>query len=280
MSRIQKAGLAGGAAGAIVLVLSLSGPAFASTILLGWNTDEEALCSINTATHSCTHVGTDPAYGYIAEIEYRNGVVYGADTDDNTKLHLINPASGAALALIALTFPDEGDVLTALEFVGDTLYAGLTTEGGGPTYLSTVDLGTGVVTVVGSTGFGSPMGGLSYDGTTMYAISAGGSAPKLFTVSLTTGLATVVGPVTLGGQNFGGTTALEFGNDGVLYALPNYNSDICGHLLALDPLSGNATDLGDTETGLTSLTVPEPSSIALLVLLGLLGGKRCRCSKP
>ena len=86
-------------------------------------------------------------------------------------------------------------MLTAMEFVASTLYAGLTTEGGGATYLATVDLTTGSVTTVGATGVSSPLGGLAYDtdAEVMYGISAGGSAAQLFTVDLGTGVATSVG---------------------------------------------------------------------------------------
>jgi len=105
----------------------------------------------------------------------------------------------------------------------------------------------------------------------MYGISAGGSTAELFTVSLGTGAATSVGLVMIGGQGFGGTTALEFGGDGVLYALPNTNSAIAGHLLALDPLTAAAADLGDTTIGgLVALTTPEPSSLVLLCVAGVL----------
>jgi hypothetical protein len=145
-----------------------------------------------------------------------------------------------------------------MEFVDDVLYAGLTTEGGGPTYLSTVDLGSGVVGVVGPTGFGSPFGGLAYFGSTMYGISAGGSAGELFTVDLGTGTATSVGLVSVDGRDVG-TTALEFGDDGVLYALPNQNSPLAGHLLSIDPATATGIDLGDTGfSGLVALTAPTP----------------------
>ena len=262
-------------AGVLVAVLLMAGYAQADTTLFAWDTYSEGLYSLDTAPPPTgTFIGGGSPT-IIAEIELGGGVIYGADTSDNTNLHLIDPGTGLITSTTTLRFPPEGNVLTSLEFVGSTLYAGLTTEGGGPTYLSSVDLGSGAVTTVGPTGFGSPFGGLAYDGSTMYGISAGGSAAELFTVDLGSGAATSVGQVTIGGSSFGGTTALEFGGDGVLYALPNMSTGIAGHLLSVDPRSGDATDLGSTGLdGLVALTVPEPSTLALLGLVALLGCAR------
>jgi len=225
-----------------------------ATTLFAWEEFASNLYTIDTAGPTPTFIG-GPNSGIIAEIESRGGSIYAADTDDNTKLHRVDPATGLYKSTTTLTFPPEGNVLTSLEFVGSTLYAGLTTEGGGETYLSTVDLGSGVVTVVGGpSGVGSPLGGLAWNGTTMYAISAGGSPAELFTIDLGSGVATSVGLVTLGGNGFG-ATALEFGDDGVLYSLPNTNEGNAGHLLSIDPATGDATDLGDTGiSGLVALT--------------------------
>ena len=93
----------------------------------------------------------------------------------------------------------------------------------------------------------------------MYGISAGGSAGELFTVNLGTGAATSVGLVTVGGQDVG-TTALEFGDDGILYALANFNDPLAGHLLSIDPATAAGTDLGDTGySGLVALTATSGS---------------------
>ena len=169
-----------------------------------------------------------------------------------------------------MSFPPEGDVITSMEFVGGTLYGGLTTEGGGPTFLSIIDIGTGTVSVVGPTGFGSPFGGLAYDGSTMYGVSAGGSSGELFTVDLGTGVATSVGFVGFG------TTAREFGTDGILYGAPSTGAGPAGHLLMIDPATGVGTDLGFTGVdGLVALTsIPAPSTIALLGFAGLIRRRR------
>jgi hypothetical protein len=206
-----------------------------------------------------TLIGSNGDSYHISEIEWGNGIFYASDTGVNTQLHLVDPATGLIFDTVTMTFPPEGDVITAMEFVGDVLYAGLTTEGGGPTFLSTIDPITGVITTIGPTGFGSPFGGLAWNGTTMYGISAGGTDAELFTVDLGSGAATSHGLVTIEGSTFG-ATALEFGLDGVLYSLPNTGEeDIAGHLLSIDLFEAEATDVGDTERpGLTALTATLP----------------------
>jgi len=252
-------------AGVLASILVMSRHASAAT-LLAYDGDNNSLYSIDTATAIATLIGTDFASGDISEIELSaGGVVYAADTGINTLLHTIDPSTGSVTGTITMTFPMGGNVLTALEFVGSTLYAGLATEdeGGEPTILTTVDIGTGIVSTVGATGVSSPLGGLAYDVTTsvMYGISAGGSSAELFTIDLSTGSATSVGLVTIDEASFGGTTALEFGPDGVLYALPNNNSSITGHLLSIDPLTGAATDLGFTAQWLNALTAETMSQV-------------------
>jgi hypothetical protein len=178
-----------------------------------------------------------------------------------------------------MTFPTGGDVITAMEFVGSTLYGGFTTEvaPGGPTSLVTIDTTTGGVSVVGATGIGTPLGGLAFDGATMYAVTAGGSVGELYTIDLLSGTASLVGPTGFG------MTALEFGSDGVLYGLPNQRPGFGGHLLSINTLTGAGTDLGDLGIfNLNALTSPIPIPPAVWLfgsgLLGLIGVSRRKTS--
>jgi hypothetical protein len=225
-----------------------TGTAEGQTTLYAVDQSANELWSISTSPPpTSTLIGGANSTVILAEIEEGGGVIYGADTDVNNWLHQIDRTTGVIFDTLVLSFPPEGDVLTSLEFVQGTLYAGLTTEGGGETYLSTVDLASGLVTVVGPTNVGSPLGGLTYDlsRSTMFAISAGGSAAELFTIDPGSGAATSVGLVKLNNESFG-ATALEFGVDGVLYALANFNDPLFGHLLTVDPDTAIATDLGST----------------------------------
>ena len=252
----------GGLSGISFFLFFMSAQVQAET-LLGYSGGLDTLYTIDTIIATATPVGTDNS-GICSEIELGGGVVYAADTGLNTNLHSIDPLTGLVTGTLTMIFPPGGDVLTALEFVGGTLYAGLTTEGGGPTFLTTVNLTTGVVTMVGPTGVLSPLGGLAYDTVsgTMYACSAGGSAGQLFTINLATGAATLVGPITVGGNNVG-TTALEFGPSGTLYSLPNTGARLAGHLLSVNPATGVAIDLGDL--GIADMNALTTAPIAAVV---------------
>lgn len=230
-------------------VLLSTAPANGETTLFAWEDAGQDLWSLFTSEPPTSTLIGGSNFDYVmSEIEEDGGVIYGADSYVNTQLHRIDRRTGVVFDTIALTFPPDGDVLTSLEFVQGILYAGLTTEGGGAdTFLSTVDLDSGVVTVVGQTNVGGPLGGLAYDTatSTMFAISAGGSEAELVTINLISGAATSLGPVKLDGQSFK-ATALEFGVDGVLYALAAYYDPLKGNLLTIDPVSLIATDLGST----------------------------------
>ncbi|MCA9312192.1 MAG: hypothetical protein KDA21_13345 [Phycisphaerales bacterium] len=241
--------------------------------LYGWEGTQpnETLRIVDIATVSASSVGPAqfPAAPIIAEIEYAAGVIYASDTSTNTRLHRIDATSGVFLDTLTLVFPPEGNVITSMEFIDGVLYAGLTSEGPGTgdMYLSTVDLGTGVVTPVGgASGIGSAAGGLAWDGTTLLALSSGGSTPTLFSMDLVSGVATSVAPVMLGGASPGPLTALEFAHDGELYALPSRNNVRANHLLRLDPVSGVASDLGLLVAGsarIVALTNGEPCAVDL-----------------
>lgn len=234
------------------------------------------LYGVDTSAPSAAFIGNDDS-GIPAEIEYGGGVIYASDTGNNSQLHSIDPATGLVNSTLIMSFPAEGNVVTSMEFVGGTLYAGLTTEGGGSTYLSTINLSTGDVSVVGGVSAGSPLGGLAWDGTTMYGVTAGGSSGELLTINLGSGAGTSVGLVTLDGRTLG-MTALEFGVDGRLYGLPNNSQGNSGHLILLDPSTAVATDLGDLGiSDMNALTsVPAPGAIALLATGGLVALRRRR----
>ena len=230
--------------------------------MFAYNGRGATLYSVDLDTVSATPVGLDPNSDILSETELAGGVIYGSDTGSNTNLHALNPATGQVIHTVTMTFPTGGNVITAMEWVNGALYAGFTSEGGGggPTTLVTINPVSGAVTSVGATGVGSALGGIAHNPCTgaTYAVSAGGSTGQLFRLNLNTGVATLVGDVTVNGAGVN-LTALEFGPDGVLYALPNVNHALAGHLLRINPHNGNAADLGDLgNADLNSLTADLP----------------------
>jgi hypothetical protein len=241
-------------------VLVITAPVLGSEVLFAGVTNGECLVSVDPFGPSALVITPeDQDTVIIAEIELGHGLMLGSDTSNNERLHFIDPITGDLTGEVLMTFPPEGDVITAMEYIGGTLYAGLTTEGGGgDAYLSTIDTGTGTVTLVGGpTGVGGPLGGLAFNGSELYAVSAGGAEPALYTLDLVTGNATLVATVMAYGVPELRLTALEFTADGSLSSLANAfgTHGIAGHLLSVDPVNGMAVDLGDTGLpGLVALT--------------------------
>ena len=258
----------------IVLLTTFSQLSRAATLFAHGNDDH--LYRLDTATLSATSVGPNNVSSILSEIEQSPyGSIFGSDTFVNTNLYSISPATGAAFNIQTMTFPEGGDVITAMEFVGQTLYAGFTTEGihtgSAATSLVTIDLLNGAVSIVGDTGIPRPLGGLAFDGTTMYAVSAGGSG-SLYTIDLETGAATLIGDTGFR------MTALEFGINGVLYGLPRSRSPFANHLLQIDTTTGIASNLGLIEgapgSALVSLTSTPGQAAAVEVAVDIMPGNR------
>ena len=246
---------------AFVACFAVQAPA-AAIELYAWETEVEHLYTIDPAGPTATFIGGGDPFR-LAEIEYVDPFIYGSS--DGNLLMKIDPSTGLVISFMTLTSPPFS-AITSLEYVGSTLYGGLFLRRSNETHLVTIDIDTGVVTIIGATGVGSPLGGLAWDGTTMYAVSAGGSTPRLFTVDLTTGATTLVGNVTVVGAPSIQLTALEFGSDGVLYSVPAVYGPggLNGHLLSIDPVTAEATDLGYTGVpNLVALTSDFMGAIAV-----------------
>ncbi|MFG0258320.1 MAG: hypothetical protein ACF8GE_10500 [Phycisphaerales bacterium JB043] len=213
-----------------------------------WSVDVTTPDAVNPVPYGGGGLTSNPAF------EFFSRQYYMTSSSTPLSLYLMDPFTGATNSTLALTYPPEGNVITSLEFVGSTLYAGLTTSGGigggNPSYLSTIDLSTGNITTIGAMGFNAGTGGLAYDGTTMYAVDASGVSATLYTVDLATGAATAVGAVLDGGATALTITGLEFGDDGVLYALTSFTDATPYTLYSVDPSTGTATLIGSMATAL------------------------------
>lgn len=112
---------------------------------------------------------------------------------------------------------------------------GYAVQSDGDDQLYSIDLGSGVATAIGPSGFGD-IDGLTFDlaGTTLYGIDT--SSDQLVTCSTATGACTAVGPLGAAVN----ATGLTFGCDGNLY-MGNENDQ---GLYLVDPVSGAATLIG------------------------------------
>jgi hypothetical protein len=184
---------------------------------------------------------------YTTAFEHGFGSFFMSGVFGNGQLHQVEAATGLIINSYTMVWPPEGNTIKSMEFVGSTLYGGIATQGSGgsPSYFVRIDLLPGVVSVIGPMGFNGGSGGLAWDGTTMYTLNASGANATLYTVNLATGAATPVGTVI--NAVTGATiklTALEFGNDGLLYAMGNDLDDAYGFYI-IDTATAIATQLGN-----------------------------------
>jgi DNA-binding beta-propeller fold protein YncE len=180
-----------------------------------------------------------------------DGVLYGVTSAPGSGerfLVQIDRATGAATPIggpLGLNVAD-------ITFIGDTLYGW--SESGDD--LATIDLTTGVATIVGSSGLGTFGSGLAYDSASDRLLFAGeGSSGDLYVIDPDTGGATVLS--TLNDPEDDAVSALAFGCDGTLYGVLLVPQTGTGggpaRLATIDPDSGNVTVVGDTQDGLDAI---------------------------
>ena len=196
---------------------------------------------------------------------YMSRAQWWDDTIDQS-LFRIDPATGLITDTLSLSgFPADTDTLTALEFVGETLYAAFRESGsdGYDGILGTIDLTSGVITAIGEmTGMNRPTDGLEYIAGTMYAVSAtDNDGSRLFTVDLSTGAATLVDNLTLGDVQQ--EAAISFASDdGTMYALLADTQDT--NLYSVDLGSGALTPVFDLGA-LIDLQIPDSDTLGTIL---------------
>jgi PEP-CTERM motif len=209
-----------------------------------------------------------------------NGALYGITGLESPNfprsLVTINPATGAATVLGTLTSTFGTTGLTDISFQSDGTLFGIS-----PSTLYTINLGTGALTSIGSTGLNPPGGGLAFNPSgTLY--SAGIATGTVDTLSTSTGARTV-GPTMTGAPHagsLGAMMALGFSSSNTLYAAnsareQNGATITTVNLVTINPATGVVTDIGALLGNVDALAfspVPEPSSIALLGLGAIIAG--------
>ncbi|MFI4897919.1 MAG: GC-type dockerin domain-anchored protein [Phycisphaerales bacterium JB059] len=246
-----------------------------------WDTFDEALWAVDERAPDATRIGPSQfaSVDFPAEIEYINGAVFAIEAGaQNGLAYRVDTETGCVTETLSLSYPPEGAGTTALERIGNTLFAGITDSGGGmPSSLATINPVTGDVTTVGATGLMAPVAGLAWDGFTCYAVSGGGNDAGLYRVDLGSGALTFIGTVNAGGSGVR-LTGLEFGQDGVLYGItPPQVGD--GALYAIDPQTAEASIVGTlTSTGQVGLTSTLDAGLPVAGLLGWDGNVEALCN--
>jgi hypothetical protein len=256
------------------ILLAVAGAAQAGPTL--WISDSEGvLGKVDAATGAVDVVG---AMGIaMTDIAFApNGQLYGTSPFD---LYRIDTAT-AAPTLIGRLEGSVGNTITSLVFAPDgTLYGANNT-------LLTIDITTGVTTLLGNTGTSYNAGDLAFVDGQLYTASYAyftGTSSDLFRVDVKTGAGTRIGSTEAGDEEMSG---LATDGNGTLYGIAGTE------VFTIDTSTGLATVLGSydkqglgTVFGATALyenvpAVPEPSSymlaIAGLALLGLARMRRAR----
>jgi len=206
-----------------------------------------------------------------------DGTLWGVD-DDSLKLFPINMATGGisySKQLSLTGFSAGGGNDFGMTFSCDnTLYVStIRTQS-----LHEVDPITGSSQVIGSTGaLGVNISAIAAYGipTRLYGLGNGqfldgtADAPNLYSIDPDTGVASLIGPLgsQAGGYSEGG---LAFDEDGTLWAitdrgrLNNSITNLPSQILRIDPLTGEATLVGNTtEVGFESLAIAAPSGCVI-----------------
>ena len=189
------------------------------------------------------------------------GTLFG--TDDRGNLYSINKTT-AATSLIGNT--GLGDI-EGLDFNGSTLLG--TNFGNSPTTVYSINTTTAAATPITSFAGRAVSAMAAQDASTILVASEPTSSGPQFLVSvdLLTGADTVLGRL----SSTDIATGFDFGTDGNLYEI-----DLSGNIYIVDPSNASSIFVGSTCADdvldlAIATAVPEPSSVALLLVAGGIG---------
>lgn len=265
-------------------MLALGNPAVAQTAY-AMDSDNDNLYRVDLATGIATLIGS-VGYNDVEALAFHptTGVLYGVD--DSTDSLVTCDTTTAACTLVGSLGVDVFNPGMDFSSTG-TLYLVSQDD---PGNLYTVNISTGVVTLIGSLGgtangnslalgpatAGCPSGAFMLDGI---------NTPDIYCLNLTTGAATLVGST---GVSMEGQPAMAFDASGTLWLVEE--EDTNGRIFKVDTNTGAATDVGYTLSagGFDALTiegskappvvpsavtpVPTLSEVSLALLAMLLAG--------
>ena len=262
-------------------ILSLTSPLAQADVFFSTFGDGAGLATVDQSTAASVPIGFSGFPGTYAAAFAPNGTLYTIvnwATNAN-QLATFNTTTGAATPVGA---PFGVPSMLALEVSNSgTIYGG---SWGTTNNFFSINPTTGAPTVIGSTGMDFMMD-FSFDSQgTLWAVN-NAAGNDLWTIDLTTGVATHVTSIT--GAD-GLIMGIMFDANDVLYATTYINSS---SLFTVDTTTGVATLVGNTglffahggDFQLAVAAVPEPLSLAVWTVVGLLGsgaiaGRRRRVS--
>lgn len=247
----------------------------------GSNGVDGQLVTINTTTGSATVVGSlvdgsSNPYG-ITGLSFHptNGVLYGATTPQSTtapaSLVIINPSNGQVTPIGSFGLPGGtfGDI--AFDKTTGILYGTRSNGGANAGNLYTINLATGVSTLVGPANITTGSAGHGLASTSTGTIFTVPDAANLYTFNKVTGAATQIAIVS-GGPFTQNINAMDFNSADVLFGVnTDNNNPAVAHLVTLDTTTGVISDIGASINNLDGISfqtvaVPEPATVVMLGL--------------
>jgi hypothetical protein len=233
------------------------------------------LFSVDLTTATATPIGNTGQFLEGPAIS-PTGSLFG--TDAFGSLYSISPTTGAATFIGNTGLGD----IEGLAFNGTTLIGTNFSNLGGPTTVSSINTSTAAPTTITSFSQGPVRAMGVLNPTTVDVASDSPVSQSLVQVNLTTGTNLNLGQLPSNGMAVTGSdliSALNFGTDGVLYALDALGNEFIISSNGAGTLVGNTggqqwLDLTMASTALDGpAPVPEPNSMALLLMaaLGLIG---------
>jgi len=225
------------------------------------------ICTVGPIGFGVTGLAVHPA----------TGVLYGSTGNASPvspgSVITIDKTTGAGT--LVGSFGVAGRTMADLTFTSDgTLYGWLTGPAGGPDDLYTINLATGSVTKVGTSGLVSTFGnGLAADsGNTLY-LAPGGDTGSFFTVDRFTGAVHAFAALSGGSGN--PIAAMAFNAAGTLYGV-DLGPEVPARasLITIDKTSGAITTLGPTVNRLDAIVFDNTQGANLPLVASVLPSSR------
>lgn len=222
----------------VAAALAFTQPASAATLIgVSW---EGGVVSIDTSAGSFSSIGDSGFAGLNSLARNSAGELYAVAGkpffDADSTLIRIDPVTGVGTALGTLTGLPGGSVRALAFSSADALFA--IGNGGGPSAIGvaddlyTINISTGISSLVGNTGFTGIQGLDFASNGTLYGWDLGTNGAGLITINAATGLGVDVN--TLAGEGSADIQSIVFADDGTLYGARNA-------LYTIDPATGVPT---------------------------------------